>query len=561
MRFAAAASILTLVLAPAFAQNAASVPQSPAPKPQDLCTLEGVVVNAITGEGLRKIEVSANQLGPNRFSAATVPQGGLTDATGHFVISGLAPGRYTLVASGNGYAWQVYGPYRGRGGATILTLVAGSHEKNITFRLMPPGVITGSVYDEDGDPAVNAWVSATRVTEIGYRRRRLSSSGAQTNDLGQYRLFGLEPGQYLVSAGRQNASGTTDAGDAVYVPTFYPGTADPEQAGTVRLQPGDEVSGIDISLQKVHAVSVRGRVTSADPSQSLVGAWVQLISRNNSGVRGFSPAVQGGTVGSDRGDFEIRGVSPGSYTLVVNWNARDRAVSGQTPLEVGSADVEGITVTVGTGVELAGRFQIDPGGTLTPAQLNLWLNPSNGGVGGSAGAQVKPDGTFTIPNVMGGVYRVRVSGFPEEYYVKWARLGGVDVMGSGLTISQSQPPGQLEIGLSLDGGRLDGVVLKDQRPFPGAQVVLVPDPPNRDRDDLYDFKNSDALGRFSLVGLPPGDYKLFAWEPREGLPLNDPDFIKDYEKHGAPVHVETKKQQYVQVEVIPAEEKNAANSE
>jgi hypothetical protein len=62
------------------------------------------------------------------------------------------------------------------------------------------------------------------------------------------------------------------------------------------------------------------------------------------------------------------------------------------------------------------------------------------------------------------------------------------------------------------------------------------------------------LGRFTFLGLPPGDFKLFAWEPREGLEFNDPDFIKDFEDRGAHVHIEAQHQKTVQLPVIPAEE-------
>jgi hypothetical protein len=147
-----------------------------------------------------------------------------------------------------------------------------------------------------------------------------------------------------------------------------------------------------------------------------------------------------------------------------------------------------------------------------------------------------------------------VNGFPEEYYIRSARLGGVDVLETGLNISHSQAAGQLEITLTLDGGRVDGTVLKEQKPFGGALVVLVPDPPLRNHEELYSFKRSDSLGRFSMLGLPPGDFKLFAWEPVYGVNFNDQDYIKLYEDHGTPAHIEEKRQQSVQLELIPAEE-------
>jgi hypothetical protein len=123
-----------------------------------------------------------------------------------------------------------------------------------------------------------------------------------------------------------------------------------------------------------------------------------------------------------------------------------------------------------------------------------------------------------------------------------------------LTISHSQPLARLEIVLSPDGGRVDGRVLQEQRPVGGAWVVLAPDPPRRDREEMYSMKATDALGRFSLLGLPPGDFKLFAWEPVPGTNYTDPDFLKGFEDRGTPVHIEERQQQTVQLEAITSEE-------
>jgi len=173
---------------------------------------------------------------------------------------------------------------------------------------------------------------------------------------------------------------------------------------------------------------------------------------------------------------------------------------------------------------------------------------------GAGGSQAKADGTVVVENVYDGSYRLRISGFPEQYYVKSARVGGSDVLESGLTISRSQPPAHLEIVLSSDGGRVDGSVLQEQQPVSGALVVLAPDPPHREREEMYSVKATDAFGHFSLLGLPPGDFKLFAWETVQGTNYTDPDFFKAFEDHGTPVHIGEGQQQTVQLEVITSEE-------
>ena len=148
---------------------------------------------------------------------------------------------------------------------------------------------------------------------------------------------------------------------------------------------------------------------------------------------------------------------------------------------------------------LAGRFRVEGSDQFDFTRLGLWLQPIDSTMG-SGNAEVKPDGTFVMQNVYDGSYRVRVFGYPEDYYVKSARQGGSEVLESGLTISRSQPPARLEIVLSPDGGRVNGTVLKEQSPVSGAWVVLVPDPPHRDREEMYSMMTTDAFGRFSMVG-------------------------------------------------------------
>jgi hypothetical protein len=173
---------------------------------------------------------------------------------------------------------------------------------------------------------------------------------------------------------------------------------------------------------------------------------------------------------------------------------------------------------------------------------------------GSGNAEVKPDGTFLMQSVYDGSYRVRVFGYPEDYYVKSVRQGGSDALESGLTISRIQPPTRIEIVLSPDGGRVSGTVMKEQSPVSGAWVVLVPDPPHRDREEMYTTVTTDTNGRFSMVGLPPGDYKLFAWELLQGKNYRDPDFFSAFEDRAAPVHTQEGQQQTVQLDVISSDE-------
>src|SRR6516165_10026110 len=164
--------------------------RQPAVKPEDMCTIEGIVLKVATGDPLKRAVLSLTKV-----EGHSEPKNATSDASGRFQLKNVEPGRYHLYASRNGYARREYGQRATHGSGTILTLTAGQHLKDISFRLTPAGVIAGHVYDEDGEPIAEAEVQALRF-EYEKGQRKLRTSGeTQTNDLGDYRLYGLEPGQ------------------------------------------------------------------------------------------------------------------------------------------------------------------------------------------------------------------------------------------------------------------------------------------------------------------------------------------------------------------------------
>jgi len=522
-------------------------PQKSNEKPSDLCGVEGVIIKSTTGEGIKRITVQLSSIGAAQQSYSTLTEGG-----GRFIIRDIAPGRYLITALGNGYLQQASEKGKGSIQTRILDLTPGRSVTGITIRMVPPGVIIGTVYDEDGDPVTRAQVRALRVVGFGVQRKFGGGDSVQTNDLGEYRIWGLQPGKYLVAASYQPPqSNQAQPTDEVYLPTFHPSTPDTSQASVVEVVPGAETSGIDVDLRQAHAVMVRGRVMVDAPVRSLRGIHVSLMPRASEG--GYSLADYGGSVQSDSGDFEIRGVPPGPYNLIAFWNDGRRQLGARVPVEVSSANLEAITLVLGSPITLTGRIRVESGNPFDFTRLGLMLQPIDGGMG-AGNAQIKPDGTFVVPNVFDGSFRVRVLGYPDEYYVKSVRAGGSEVLDSGLTVSHSQSQAPLEVVLCPDGGRVEGTVLKEQVPVGRAWVVLAPGLSHRERSEMYSMKETDVLGRFSLVGLPPGDYTLFAWEPVQGTNYFDPDFFEAFEGLGKPIHVGEGQQQAVQLELITAEE-------
>lgn len=554
------ALLLTLIVATALATGAQSGDVQPAHQlytpaqanstPTGTSAIEGTVVNAQTGEPVRKAEVTAFATGQD----APDPQSIATDANGHFVIGGLPAGKYRIRVEANRFAPQAYGESRSGGRGKDVEVAAGQHASSIDFRLIPCGVVTGEVHDETGDPVEGAMVQAIPVG-----RRRRGGNQVQTNDLGQYRLYNLAPGQYVIGVliSRAEAQQSRAQGEA-YVPMFYPGTTDPTSAATITVDAGTEAQGIDIDVRPVHAVRVRGRIMNLSGG-STQNAYVMLMPaaadpRKRLGNLAMITAGRySASAGGLRGEFEITGVPAGSYWAVANLQDEQRQYQGRTLVQVADADVQGVTIPVSAGVNLAGRVRVDPQRPFDYSKLVVAAMPTDGAGFGGQGAQVRPDGGFTLENVAAGNYRLNVSGYPEEYYLKAVRFGGGDVLDTGLSVDATSGAVQIDVVLSSGGSTVSGTVMNDEKPAQ-ATVFLVPDPPHREREDLYSVKHTQADGSFSMLGLAPGDFKLFAFEDPDPSLMSDPSLLQPYEAQGSSVHLEEGTKQTVQLNLIPAQQ-------
>jgi hypothetical protein len=334
-------------------------------------------------------------------------------------------------------------------------------------------------------------------------------------------------------------------------PTFYPNVADPEQAAPVKVGSGDELAEINFYLQVTPAVCVRGKITVHSPSKTLP-AFVELVPQGGWALPWIvTNARYMAQTQSDKGDFQICGVPPGSYLALAGTNDRtqENFYRGRSPVEVGNTDLEGVNISVDPEFDIRGRVQSDPAAQLDWSRVRVQLQSQDRESSG-ASAQVNKDGTFVMHHVADASYSFAVEGFPPEFYLKSARLGGADLLASGLVVNYGMSSENLQVVLSPNGGRVDGSVLADDAPVADAEVVSVPDEAHRNRDEYYRSTRSGAMGKFTILGLPPGDFTLYAFERIGNEPFKDPDFLKRFAGQGTTVHIEEQKRQSVQLHLI-----------
>jgi Carboxypeptidase regulatory-like domain len=529
------AIVLCIFLAPAaLSQTAAS--------PQEKCAIAGTVIDAVSEQPLKGAAVRLRGM-PGAGTPTTQAMSTVTDASGRFGFDGLAAGRYFLLTSNDGYVNDDHDNPRLRGKLQIVT--PGQHINDVILLLLPGGVIAGHISNEAGKPLRGVIIEAMKSSYPHGQRELHDAAHATSNDAGEYRMAGLSPGKYFVRAKLPPALTTKPAGDKAYIPLFYPAASEQTRAVALNVRAGEELAGIDLNFIPVRTVHIRGRVIDARTSLPCKEAEVTLL--GDQGETVFSPS-QNFSVGGQAA-FEFRGVPPGSYVLVAqppSTAQQPKTMWGRTSVEIGDANVEHADIVVGPGADFSGHIRVEG---QTAADVSK-VDPSK--LAGTLEAQeptalaalmpdidnatVKPDGAFVFREVPEGNYRINFVPVPGGFYLK--SVGAGDVFETGINVSRGHAPIMLDIVVSPGTGRIDGTVMSDDKPFPRASVVLVPEGKRRAQPDYYRQAVTDQRGRFALRNIVPGDYTMLAWEHVERDAYMDPDFVARYEDRGKTVHVE-----------------------
>ena len=512
-------------------QVAPPAPASEPPKqykPEELCKVEGVVRNHATGEPLKKANIVLTRIGDPRSMGQ--PSAITTNAEGRFALTGLEPGQYRMSVERAGFVRMEYGGRPGAmaGGAT-LTLDNGQSMKDIEFRMAPHSVVTGRIVDEDGEPVSYAMVQLQTSRYFQGKRQLMPLGTATTNDLGEYRIFGVPAGKYYLSVTSRNHSMSFSMADEGFVPTYYPNAPDVASSSAVNVPLGRTVQGMDMTLRKMRTYRVKGTVTGAGGQRNQPGS-VMLLPKDAGDFSYFMDRANTMFRGP-KGEFELRGVRPGSYILRADFTEQPNThYSARMPIDVTDRHVEGITVQLIPAGEVNGSVRVEgDAASLNVQDLTVYLQSRGGPMGTNSGmGRLKEGGTFSVPNISPDVYTIRVNSLPNEFYVKSARVADTDVLENGLNIENSGTANGLEIVVSSGAASFDGTVTNAKGdPVKGAAVILRPDTTKQDIVNLYQkVASSDQNGAYKLNGIAPGSYYLIAYEGGDLMEVQDPDLLQ-----------------------------------
>jgi hypothetical protein len=581
--------------------------QAPQPPRTGTASVEGTVVRLGTNEPIAGVDLELTDTqvppaGATPASPATAPPPAPTPFTaksgndGKFVLRNLPSGAYKLVAAriGGSFVPVEYGQRGVLGRGIVFHVGEGEARRDIRLEMAPVGTITGRVFDENARPVGHAAVLAlTPMYRDGQQTLNIAEI-VHTDDRGEYRLFSLVPGKYYVAVRPEDPTRRTaplnvvppgrrgpyeqavtpvvtkrilPSGETVeetYQFVYYGGSTEVRRATPLNLTPGANIGAVDIPLAagKTRALHVRGKVVDGAAGGPARGANVRLIPRTFS-----AHLIVPQTQTDANGEFDLTGVIPGSYEIYfLGAQIPQRAPTPGVPpppppppltarlrLDVGNDDVNGIAVTINLGSTIEGRLAIEGRQENDPALagLRISLDALPGGVAmvASQGAPVT-NSSFRLENIWPAIYRMSVQNLSQNLYLKSMRLGNLDLLAQPLTVPL-QASGTVEVLIGTDSSVAEGRVVNERgEGFSNAKVALVPEEPLRGRLDLYRSSASDASGNFRISRVPPGDYKVFAWEEAEDNAWTDPEFLKPEESRGKSLRVGAGRSESVIVTVI-----------
>src|SRR5580765_2759395 len=375
-------------------------------------------------------------------SAAELPggRGMLTDDGGAFDLTELPAGRYTLTVSKSGFVSLSYGQRRPLQAGTPLQLADGQQLKGIEFQLPRGSVISGHVLDEDGDAMPGVMVRIMRYQYLQGEKRLTPAGTGQTDDKGQYRVWGLMPGEYYVNAiargggpggqfggpGGQGGpggfggrggrfggpgggpgggpSGAPEQEQVNYAPTYYPGVPSVNEAKPVTVGLSQEVLDISFNMQLVRVARISGVVSNPDGTPVTSGN-INLMSDSGGGRNQIGMNV-GGRIQWD-GSFTLNNVAPGRYILRARGDDSETPQFAAQPIGVNGDDLTGVTVVLSPGATISGTVSFLPGGSPAPDYTQFRITaPSTdqSDFGPQPNARVDKDGRFSIEGVSTGAH-------------------------------------------------------------------------------------------------------------------------------------------------------------
>ncbi|MGA9770834.1 MAG: carboxypeptidase-like regulatory domain-containing protein [Blastocatellia bacterium] len=444
-----------------------------------------------------------------------------TDQSGHFQLSNLPSDRYHIMPIAPAFIASEQADPNLPG--QVVPLADGETIEGLDFALVRGGVITGRITDEDGQPLTGETVTLIQLDSNGQKRPlyyfRLYTlyEFSISDDQGNYRIFGLPPGRYLVSVGETTDNGGSRIGTSSYHSiTYYPGVMDESKAGIVGLDAGAVATGIDIVLgHKIKAYSASGRIINANTGKPASDAQLGYGIMHEGGGS-FNTEMRADA----RGNFRLDGLLPGSFYVMAIPGAESGLYSNVASFQIKDQDITGLEIKIRTGSSISGAVAVE--GTTDPdviaklSRLKLWASVSSPDIIRDAQTSkigaVSADGGFQIAGLHPGKVSVGIINNPESkgFFISRVERGGVEYA-NGIEVRPDENVNGVRVILGYASGRIRGLVKIQGGKLPADTKISV-FVRRVGGPDVQSFPNIevDPNGRFLIEALLTGEYEISA---------------------------------------------------
>ncbi|MGH9411711.1 MAG: carboxypeptidase-like regulatory domain-containing protein [Vicinamibacterales bacterium] len=516
-------ALLLVLLALSPLQQQRRIAAGPPPAPGT-----AAIGGRVLGSDGRPIARADVRLAP---TARTAPMFTTTDEEGHYQFTGVAAGDYRMLVLKGGYGTAAYGERHPGGSGALITVHDGQTLDDIDVTLMKYRAIVGHVYDENGDPVEGASVRASTIQFVNGRREIVDADARLTDDRGQFRVYGLQPGGYVVSAlVGQIEPGPGMADMPGYAATYYPGSTNASDAQLVAVGASSDATGIDFRLMPAPTAHVAGHAfhASGDP----VTGGLEMRSSQRSG----SVAIDVGAIINDGGEFIFPNVAPGEYVIQAFGSRVNASTEGEFAsqfVEVNGADVNDVSLRTTAGSTVTGRITLDGDATIAPHDVELAPEPADTdrapfSDGAIAHLEIHDDWTFTVAGLH-GPRLFRLTSAPPGWMLKAVYINGVDATDQPQMFgTDSQSSNRVEIVLTPNGAEITGTVVDDRNALVSEANVIVFPADSTQWSTTSRFMKTASVARdgtFDIAALPAGDYYVAAVDHIAGDEWQDPALL------------------------------------
>lgn len=524
-------------------------PKGGAPERGRLFNLPGTAAvrgRVFAGAGHPAVRASVRIVGRSGFTASVT-----TDADGRYEFTELKADRYRVTASKAGYLALDYGQHRPLERGNELRLIDGQVLQDIDVTLPSGGAIAGRITDENGDALEGVGVRLLQSAYRGGRKGLFPVSGVRqrlTDDRGQYRVFDVPPGDYVVVAVPPpgNPRFQPAKNQIGYAPTYYPGTPTPADAQRVNVGLSQTSPGVDFALAVAAPARISG-IAVDSASKPLDGRGSQAALATSDRWAGLSVAMRAEIV---NGRFAFTNVAPGEYVVqAIGPRPPDSRGEGEfaaARIAVNGQDISDVVLQTSEGSRAAGRVRLDDGSTrvnprdvvLVFAPVDLEQAPSNEQF--LHRWRPENDGTFVMTG-LNGPRRLRLLSAPPSWIIRSATADGVDVTDEVIAFGRRQASiANLDIVLTVRTASIAGAVVEARgRDVVDYTAIAFSTDPKRwyTESRFVKFARPATDGTFLISGLPGGEYYVAAVDWMQGDELSgewqSPEFLERLSRDAA----------------------------